>query len=142
MEIAERLTGNNLVLDSLTALHEKRGNSVKILFDCSVRDITLSEYQAYIREGAMRKAKENGDIFQKDLKAMVEGLQKNIEGVGIYVWEYGLDKQAQNTQHTIISDNAVFKDILNGGKSIADWMFDAVNGNVKTYGLELLDKKY
>ena len=81
-------------------------------------------------------------IFQKDLKAMVEDLQKNIEGVGIYVWEYGLDKQTQNTQHTIISDNAVFKDKLNGGKSIADWMFDAVNGNVKTYGLELLDKKY
>lgn len=26
-------------------------------------------------------------IFQKDLKAMVEGLQKNIGGVGIYVWE-------------------------------------------------------
>ena len=80
-------------------------------------------------------------IFQKDLKAMVEGLQKNIEGVGIYVWECGLDKQTQNTQHTIISDNAVFKNKLNGGKSMADWMFDAVNGNVKTYGLELLDKK-
>ena len=141
-EIAERLTGNNLVLDSLIALHEKHGNSVKILFDCSVRDITLSEYQAYIREGAMSKTKANGDIFQEDLKAMVEGLQKNIEGVGIYVWEYGLDKQTQNTQHTIISDNAVFKDKLNGGKSIADWMFDAVNGNVKTYGLDLLDKKY
>ena len=42
----------------------------------------------------------------------------------------------QNLQH------AVFKDKLNGGKSIADWMFDAVNGNVKTYGLDLLDKKY
>ena len=72
---------------------------------------------------------------------MVEGLQKNIEGVGIYVWECGLDKQTQNTQHTIVSDNAVFKDKLNGGKSMAEWMFDAVNGNVKTYGLELLDKK-
>lgn len=141
-EIAERLTGNNLVLDSLTALHEKRGNSVKILFDCSVRDITLSEYQAYIREGAMSKTKANGDIFQKDLKAMVEGLQNNIEGIGIYVWEYGMDKQTQNTQHTIISDNAVFKDKLNGGKSIAEWMIDAVNGNVQTYGLELLDKQY
>lgn len=141
-EIAERLASNNLVLDSLTALHEKRGNSVKILFDCSVRDITLSEYQAYIREGAMSKTKENGDIFQKDLKAMVESLQNNIEGIGIYVWEYGMDKQTQNTQHTIISDNAVFKDKLNGGKSIAEWMIDAVNGNVQTYGLELLDKQY
>ena len=37
-EISDRLTTNNLVLDSLTALHEKRGDSVKILFDCSYRD--------------------------------------------------------------------------------------------------------
>ena len=34
-EISDRLTTNNLVLDSLTALHKKRGDSVKILFDCS-----------------------------------------------------------------------------------------------------------
>ena len=37
-EISDRLTENNIVLDSLVALHNKRGNTVKILFDCSVRD--------------------------------------------------------------------------------------------------------
>lgn len=139
-EIAERLTGNNLVLDSLTALHEKHGK-VKILFDCSVRDDTLSEYQAYIREGKMSKTKANGDLFQKDLKAMVEGLQTNIDGVGIYIWEYAMDKDTNNTQHTIISSAAVLDEIYDG-KSLAEWIADAVNGNVKTYGLELLDKKF
>ena len=68
VEISERLVGNNIVLDSLTALHEKRGNKVKILFDCSYRDDTLQEYQAYINNGKMEKSKENGDLFQKDLK--------------------------------------------------------------------------
>ena len=29
---------------------------------------------------------------------------------------------------------------LEEDKSIADWLFDAVNGEVKTYGLHLLDK--
>lgn len=139
-EITERLKSNNIVLDSLTALHNKRGDSVKILFDCSVRDDTLMQYQAYIREGKMSKTKENGDLFQKDLKAMVEGLQTNIEGVGIYIWEYAMDKDTKNTQHTIISGQVFEK--LNGEKSVADWITDAINGNVQTYGLELLDKQY
>ena len=139
-EIAERLTGNNLVLDSLTALHDKRGDRVKILFDCSVRDDTLLQYQAYIREGKMSKTKENGDLFQKDLKEMVEGLQENIEGVGIYIWEYALDDTTKNTQHTILSSQVFEK--LNGEKSVAEWIADAINGDVRTYGLELLDKQY
>ena len=50
-EISDRLTTNNLVLDSLTALHEKRGDTVKILFDCSYRDDTLMQYQSYIDSG-------------------------------------------------------------------------------------------
>ena len=66
-EISNRLVTDNLVLDSLTALYEKRGDSVKILFDCSYRDDTLQQYQAYIRTGTMTKDKENGDLFQKDL---------------------------------------------------------------------------
>ena len=139
-EIAERLTGNNLVLDSLTALHDKRGDRVKILFDCSVRDDTLMQYQAYIREGKMSKTKENGDLFQKDLKEMVEGLRENIEGVGIYIWEYALDDTTKNTQHTILSSQVFEK--LNGEKSVAAWITDAINGDVRTYGLELLDRKY
>lgn len=139
-EISDRLTGNNIVLDSLVALHNKRGNSVKILFDCSVRDDTLQQYQAYIDHGKMGKTKEYGDKFQKDLKQMVSDLQTNIDGVGIYIWEYGTDSETKNTQHTIISAN--FLDKLEDNKSIADWMIDSVNGNVKSYGLDLLDKKY
>ena len=139
-EISDRLTGNNIVLDSLVALHNKRGNTVKILFDCSVRDDTLQQYQAYIDDGKMGKTKEYGDKFQKDLKQMVNDLQTNIDGVGIYIWEYGTDSKTNNTQHTIISSN--FLDKLEDNKSIADWMIDSVNGNVKSYGIDLLGKKY
>lgn len=139
-EISDRLIGNNIVLDSLVALHNKRGNTVKILFDCSVRDDTLQQYQAYIDDGKMGKTKEYGDKFQKDLKQMVTDLQTNIDGIGIYIWEYGIDVETKNTQHTIISSNFLNK--LEDNKSIADWMIDSVNGNVKSYGLELLDKKY
>ena len=137
-EISDRLTTNNIVLDSLTALHEKRGDQVKILFDCSYRDDTLQQYQAYINYGKMEKNKANGDLFQKDLKDMVTGLQTNIPNVGIYIRDYKADSKTKNTQHTIISIDFLVK--LEENKSVADWMIDAVNGNVKTYGLHLLDE--
>ncbi len=137
-DISNRLTTDNLVLDSLTALHEKRGASVKILFDCSYRDDTLQQYQAYIRTGTMTKDKENGDLFQEDLTEMVKGLQENIPGIGIYIWKHAEDAKTHNTQHTIISSNAFDK--LEDGVSVADWIYAAVNGNVQSHGLALLEK--
>ena len=139
-EISDRLTTDNLVLDSLTALYEKRGDSVKILFDCSYRDDTLMQYQSYIDTGKMDKTKVLGDNFQQDLKEMVFALQVNIPNVGIYIWNNGEDADTHNTQHTIISSNVFDK--LGNDRSVGEWMFDAVNGDVRTYGLELLDKEF
>ena len=137
-EISDRLTTDNIVLDSLTALYEKRGDSVKILFDCSYRDDTLMQYQSFINTGKMDKTKALGDQFQADLSKMVAGLQENIPGVGIYIWNYGEDPETHNTQHTIISSNVFDK--LEDGVSVADWIYAAVNGDVQSHGLALLDK--
>ena len=137
-KISDRLTTDNLVLDSLAALYEKRGDTVKILFDCSYRDDTLQQYQAYIRTGTMTKNKENGDLFQKDLAEMVKGLQENIPGVGIYIWNHAEDSETRNTQHTIISSNVFDK--LEDGVSVADWIYAAVNGEVQSHGLALLER--
>lgn len=139
-EISDRLTTNNIVLDSLTALYEKRGDSVKILFSCSYRDDTLMQYQSYIDTGRMDKTRELGDNFQQDLKEMVTALQENIPNVGIYIWSYREDADTHNTQHTIISSNVFDK--LGNNRSVGEWIFDAVNGDVRTYGLELLDKEF
>ena len=136
--VSDRLTTDNLVLDSLTALHHKRGGSVKILFDCSCRDDTLQQYQAYIRTGTMTKSKENGDLFQKDLAGMVKGLQENIPGIGIYIWNHAEDAETRNTQHTILSSNVFDK--LEDGVSVADWIDAAVNGHVESHGLALLER--
>ena len=137
-EISDRLTTDNIVLDSLTALYEKRGDSVKILFDCSYRDDTLMQYQSFIHTGKMDKTEALGDQFQADLSKMVAGLQANIPGVGIYIWNCGEDSETHNTQHTIISSNVFDK--LEDGVSVADWIFAAVNGDVQSHGLALLDK--
>ncbi len=125
------------MLDSLTALYNKRGDSVKILFDCSCRDDTLMQYQSYINTGKMDQTIALGDQFQKDLAKMVAGLQESIPNVGIYIWRCGEDESTGNTQHTIISSN-IF-DALEDGVSVADWICAAVNGDIQTHGLELLE---
>ena len=50
---------------------------------------------------------------------------------------FGEDEDTHNTQHTIISSNVFDK--LGNNRSVGEWIFDAVNGDVRTYGLELLD---
>lgn len=138
-EISDRLTTNNLVLDSLTALYEKRGASVKILFDCSYRDNTLMQYQSYIDNGEMLQSKELGDQFQVTLKEMVQELQTNIPTIGVYIWSCAEDPETGNTQHTIISANVFDK--LGNKKSICEWIYDAVNGNIQNYGIDLLKQR-
>ncbi|WIM38484.1 pectin acetylesterase-family hydrolase [Paenibacillus sp. PK4536] len=139
--ISKRLNTNNIVLDSLTALYKKRGDSVKILFDSSVRDGELAKWQAYLDHGEMSATDKSGDVFQSNLKAMVKGLQNNIPGVGIYIWDgLSYNKELNLTQHTIISSNVFDK--LDGKKSISDWIMDAINGDIKQYGIELLEKEY
>ena len=71
---------------------------------------------------------------------MVEDMQETLSNPGIYIFEYGLKEDTTGTQHQILPGN-VF-DRLSGGVSAADWLMDAVNGDVNTYGLEFLDKTY
>ncbi|MDN4618338.1 pectin acetylesterase-family hydrolase [Paenibacillus sp. PsM32] len=139
--ITNNLKTDNITLDSLVALKKKYNKKVKILFDCSIRDAILSQYQGYITDGTLQSSRKRGDIFQSDLKEMVRDLQNKIPDVGIFIFEGSIQKDTELTQHTILVIPQVFKEIIDN-KSIARWIYDAVNNNVKSYGLSLLDKKY
>ena len=67
--------------------------------------------------------------------------KKKIPDVGIFIFEGSIQKDTKLTQHTILVVPQVFKKITDD-KNIAGWMYDAVNGNVKSYGLNVLDKQY
>ena len=138
-EISGKLVSDNLVLDSLIDLQRSQPE-VKILFTCSNRDDALQSYQAYLDDGKMGKSKEYSDKFQRGLGKMVADMQERLDNPGIYIFECGLSKETTSTQHQILPGN-VF-DRLSGGISAADWLMDAVNGDIGIYGLELLDKSY
>lgn len=138
-EVSGKLVSDNLVLDSLIDLQRSQPE-VKILFTCSNRDDALQSYQAYLDDGKMGKSKEYSDKFQRGLGKMVADMQERLDNPGIYIFECGLSKETTSTQHQILPGN-VF-DRLSGGISAADWLMDAVNGDIGIYGLELLDKSY
>ena len=144
-QFSDVVTTDNITLDSLVALHNKRAN-VKILFDCSVRDYNLAMAQRFFDEGAQQEmpleiGKAEGDRFQQILKKMAADMQEKIPGCGIYIW----DKEAQANGHLTVHTAAgtkIFFDSKSRNPSLAQWLANAVNGNVESFGLELLDRNF
>ncbi len=141
-EISDRLRTDNLVLDSLTALHDDFGDDVTILFVCSTRDGELAKAQNLFDNGKPEVNEYVADKFQQDLKETIPQF-KEI-GAYLYIWD-GLplyDDPRNMTMHTIIVTPDVYSDPAQLGISFADWAYNAANGKVEDLGLDLVDKVY
>lgn len=46
------------------------------------------------------------------------------------------------TSHTIIATPVVWVAFEEQNKSVAEWLTDAIDGNLKDYGVDLVDKVY
>ena len=73
-EIAARFTGDEIVSDSLLALHQNHPE-IKIMYCCSVRDAALTQMEMYLEDGRWIPDKAAGMSFQRKLKEMLEKLQ-------------------------------------------------------------------
>lgn len=135
---------SNITVDSLVALHKKRSN-VKILFTCSVRDFNLAQVQVGFDSGKDELLqpidKKEGNRFQAILKEGVERLQNEIPNCGIYIWDKVEQKDGHLTVHMSLNSKVCFEK-LQSGTSIIDWAYNSVNGNIKSYGLDLLTKTF
>lgn len=83
--------------------------------------------------------KTEGDRFQQLLKKMVMDMQEKIPDSGIYIWDEVSQKDGHLTVHTVTGTKLYF-DKRGEDPSIAQWLQDGVAGNVKSYGLKLLDQ--
>lgn len=141
--ISERLVSNNITLDSLTALHEKWGKEVQILFDSSTRDGDLAKVQNYFDTGIMETDEERGDIYQQILKETIPKFKEQA-GAYLFIWD-GLpwyDDPRNLTMHTIIATPHFHTKFENVGMSIRDWTMNGVNDKLEDYGLDLVNKTY
>lgn len=141
-EISDKLTSNNLMLDCLTALHEKYGDGIHLLFDSSTRDGDLAKVQNYLDTGVMDVTEKEADIYQQILKDTIPQFQEI--GVSLFIWDgvAWYNDSRNMTAHTIIATPAVWLPFEEQQQSVAGWLTDAVDGNLKDYGLDLVEKRY
>lgn len=140
--ISERLTGDNITLDSLLALHRKRGDSVKIMYACSCRDNMLSAYQHYIDFGEMTGAtQEDGVTFSRRYAEMARVLRQQIPGIGLFICDLpaeGDDAEKHLTKHCINMSDEVYTCMVDGVRCI-DWIEQCTRGEMMQLGLSLLN---
>ncbi len=145
-EIYSRVVSNNITLDVLKALKRDHGDRVKILFSCSVRDVALAEYWNYVSgKGGLRAERETGLQFQRDLKVMCEALLEADPTAGIYIFDLPApdDKKRERelgmTLHTIAIIPMAEEHRVEG-KTILEWVSEALEGKTSCVGLSLLDQ--
>lgn len=141
-EISDKLVSNNLTLDCFVSLHEKYGDDIHLLFDCSTRDGDLAKVQNYFDDEIMDVDEKQADEFQQILKETMPQFKE--AGVSLFIWD-GIawyDDPRNMTAHTIIATPAVWLPFEEQKQSIAQWLADAIDGNLSDYGVELIDKKY
>lgn len=139
-ETVARHLKNDIVLDSLTAVHHNYGDRAKVMYLCTHRDAALANMQNYLDGRGMRMDKEGGDRFYRMLQELVRNLRENIPDVGLFFFDKPLGQapEAELTVHTVMMDKSVFT-TQSEGITAAQWAWDGVNGNRRQLGLGLLD---
>ena len=141
-EISDKLVSNNLTLDCLKAMNDKYGNGIHLLFDSSTRDGDLAKVQNYFDNGVMDVDEKQADVYQQILKDTIPEFQE--ANVRLFIWDgfAWYDDPRNMTAHTIISTPIVWLPFEEQNKSVAEWLTDAIDGNLNNYGIELVNKTY
>lgn len=144
--IYERLHTDDITLDSLQALKANHGDKVKTLFSCSVRDAALAEYIPFVADGKFYVDKQAGITFQHDLAEMCRQMMETIPNAGLYLFDMPVAGKASEkkradglTQHCI-GLSGLAETVRIEGKTVQEWVWNAVNGKVERIGLPLLEQ--
>ena len=142
-EIVDTMQSDDLVVDFMGALYEKYGTRINYLYVNSLHDGELARYQNYMLTGDFSSSNEQSEAFEYMLADMVQKLQRAVPTVGVYVYDrlpytFSSD-QLMLTQHTILTTSTVSW-ALTEDTSVMTWLADALNGDVQSYGLSMLQE--
>lgn len=112
------------------------------MFVSSTRDGDLAKVQNYFDTGVMDVTEKEADIYQEILKQTIP--QFSEVGVSMFIWDgvAWYDDPRNMTAHTIIATPAVWLPFEEQGQSISGWVIDSIGGNMKDYGVDLVNKQY
>ena len=140
-ETAADIKGRNLTLDWYRALYRRRGNQYKYLYACSVRDYLLSAFYNDVKNKTYETDERMQRIFTRQLRDMVHAMQKMNPSFGIFLYDWRRPVLYRGgTIHTMVRQPEFYLH-RKGMPSMAKWLAAAVNGEVQSVGLELLEQK-
>lgn len=138
--IVSRIHTEDLMLDSLEALYHTFRGKVRCLFDCSIRDIALAGLQNYIDGKEMKATRESGEQLERRLLQICRYMQETMPGSACYFFTASSGDTVQDelglTKHGILED-AMAHEIRSEGKTVIEWLVNAMNGRVENIGLSL-----
>lgn len=105
-------------------------------------EITLAKVQNYFDNGIMDVDEEAADRYQEILKRTIPEFEN--QNVSLFIWD-GVpwyNDPRNMTAHTIISTSAVWVPFEEQKQSVAGWLNDAIKGDLKNYGTDLVNKTY
>ena len=138
-EIVSRLRTRDMVSDSLVALAQAHGDRVTCLYASSTRDSGLARMQNYLDGKGLVFTRDAGEKHQRELRRMTADLTRQIPGIGFFVFDTP-DPGAKGlglTKHCIIGDKSYHRTEVDG-KTAREWIRDAIDGRVRSYGLNLV----
>lgn len=130
--LTNRIKTNNIVLDNLKYLSENN-KDVKIMYVSSLRDKTLIKYQNYLDNKEFSSNVSLGKTFQNNLEVMVNELLF-LPNTSVYIWSDVVGDDLLTT-HTITMIDFVNKKY--NGIKISDYIVNVINGDIKSYGMDL-----
>ena len=140
--ITQIISSPNLVVDFLAELIDVYGDRLSCLYIGSVRDGSLTKYQAYLNGLAFDVDSGQGLLYMRDFSVMLRELRQTVPNIGVYLFDYlpysDQWDQAFLTQHTILLTEPLFWPMTDGIRPV-DWLMSAVEGDVADHGLELFE---
>ena len=140
-ETVRDIRGRNLTLDWYRALYRRRGDKYRYLYACSVRDYLLSAFYNDVKNKTYDTDERMQRIFTRQLRDMVRAMQNLTPSFGIYLYDWRRPVLYRGgTIHTMVRQPEFYLH-RRGLPSMAKWLAAAVDGDVQSVGLDLLEKK-
>ena len=137
--VTEPMKTDNTCLDWFKGLYAKYGDKPRYLFVCGNLDQTLIEYWHYAEDGRYLMDEAYAMAFLEKLAEMCRDFSALSPRCGIYIHNFQKVGQTVGVRHCIFGNACFTRDRVDS-ISPAQWLKDAVDGNVYHVGLGLLEE--
>lgn len=108
----------------------------RCLYDCGIHDVALAQFQSYMDGGPFDATRSYLDALPARLKAQHDRLAVLSPDFGFYYHDFP-DPESHGSQHMTLA-HPTFTQGRSESVSPAKWLWDAVHGDIRSYGLQLL----